>query len=74
MRAVHAEQLIVVARGDERGGDVRLAVDDDVDAAERRAREQIRHRLVVGHELLEHRVRERRRARSRRQGRRVTEP
>ena len=55
-----AEHLEVVAGRDERLGDLRLPIDDDVHAAERRAGHQVRHRLVVGDELLIHRVGERR--------------
>ena len=51
-----AEHAVVVARRDERVRDVGLAVDDDVGAAVRRAREEIVHRPVVRDELLEHRV------------------
>ena len=36
----------------------RLAVDDDVHEAERRAGKEIRHRAVVGDELQVHRIRE----------------
>ena len=58
-----AEHVVEVAGGDEGGRDLRLAVDDDVHPAIRRAGEQVAHRAVVGDELLIHRVRERRCAR-----------
>ena len=55
-----AERLVVVAARDEGRGDLRLAVDHRADPAERRKRHQFAHRLVVGEELLIHRIGERR--------------
>ena len=55
---VHAEHTVVVSGRDERRRDLRLAVHDHAHPAERRARKQVRHRLVVGDELFEHRIRE----------------
>ena len=43
---VDAEHLIVVAGRDERGRDLRLAIDEDVDAAERRAGNEVGHRRL----------------------------
>ena len=59
-RAAHAKHPVVVASRDERGGDLSVAVDHYIHAAERCAREQVVQGAVVRHELLEHRVRERR--------------
>ena len=52
----HAQHAVIVACRDERSRDLRLSVNGGAHAAERRAGEQIRHRPVVGNELLEHGV------------------
>ena len=55
----HSERAVEVSGRQERRRDFRLAVDDHVDIADRRAGKEVRHRLVGLDELPVHRVRER---------------